>query len=131
MKNYLFLFLCLLTQNLFSQENVDKKALKKEYFTTAEIDVKPEFPGGGEKMYSFIAKNYKIPESKEKIIGKIYIVFIVETDGSILDVKITKDIGHGTGEEAIRVIKMFPKWKPGEKNGEKVRVQYQIPISIN
>ena len=131
MKNYLFLFLCILTQHLFSQENEDKKALEKEYYTTAEIDVKPEFPGGGDKMYSFIAKNYKIPESKEKIRGRIYIVFIIETDGSILDVKITKDLGHGTGEEAIRVIKTFPIWKPGEKNGKKVRVQYQIPISIS
>lgn len=131
MKNYLFLFLCLFTQHLFSQENVVNKTIEKEYYTTAEIDVKPEFPDGAEKMFSFIAKNYKVPESKEKIKGRIYIVFIVETDGSILDVKITKDIGHGTGEEAIRVIKMFPKWKPGEKNGEKVRVQYQIPISIS
>ena len=62
--------------------------------------------------------------------GKIFIQFVVEKDGSLTDIKVMRDLGYGTGAEAIRVLKKSPKWKPGIQNGRAVRVLYSLPISI-
>ena len=58
------------------------------------------------------------------------VTFVIEKDGSLTDIKVIRDIGYGTGEEAIRVLKECKKWIPAEQNGQKVRVQYTLPISI-
>ncbi len=92
------------------------------------VEVKPDFPGGLQKFYDFVGKNYRAPE--EDIRGKVYVQFVVEKDGSLTDIKVMRDIGYGTGAEAIRVLKKSPKWKPGIQNGRPVRVLYSLPISI-
>ena len=92
------------------------------------VEVKPDFPGGLQKFYDFVGKNYRAPE--EDIKGKVYVQFVVEKDGSLTDIKVMRDIGYGTGAEAIRVLKKSPKWKPGIQNGRPVRVLYSLPISI-
>ena len=92
------------------------------------VEVKPDFPGGLQKFYDFVGKNYRAPE--EDIKGKVYVQFVVEKDGSLTDIKVMRDIGYGTGAEAIRVLKKSPKWKPGIQNGRAVRVLYSLPISI-
>ena len=98
-------------------------------YNTTGIKVKPDFPGGLEKFYKFISENYKVPE-EEDLKGKIFVTFVVEKDGSLSDIKVLRDIGYGTGKEAIRVLKTCPRWVPGELNGKKVRVLYSLPISI-
>ncbi|MDI9256612.1 MULTISPECIES: energy transducer TonB [Flavobacterium] len=98
-------------------------------YNTAGIEVKPDFPGGLEKFYKFVGKNFQVPE-EEGLKGKIFVTFVVEKDGSLTDIKVIRDIGYGTGKEAIRVLKSCPKWNPGEQNGKKVRVLYSLPISI-
>ena len=98
-------------------------------YNTAGIEVKPDFPGGLEKFYKFIGKNFQVPE-EEGLKGKIFVTFVVEKDGSLSDIKVLRDIGYGTGKEAIRVLKTCPRWVPGEQNGKKVRVLYSLPISI-
>ena len=100
-----------------------------ETYNTAGIEVKPDFPGGIEKFYKFVAKNYQTPE-EEGLKGKVFVSFVVEKDGSLTDIKVIRDIGFGTGKEAIRVLKSCPKWTPGEQNGKKVRVLYSLPINI-
>jgi protein TonB len=100
-----------------------------EIYNTAGIEVKPDFPGGIEKFYKFVAKNYQTPE-EEGLKGKVFVSFVVEKDGSLTDIKVIRDIGFGTGKEAIRVLKSCPKWTPGEQNGKKVRVLYSLPINI-
>lgn len=95
----------------------------------AGIEQKPEFPGGIEKFYAFVGKNYVAPE-EEGLKGKVYVTFVVEKDGSLTDIKVIRDIGYGTGKEAIRVLNKCPKWLPGEQNGKKVRVLYSLPITI-
>ena len=87
-------------------------------YNTAGIEVKPDFPGGLEKFYKFIGKNFQVPE-EEGLKGKIFVTFVVEKDGSLTDIKVLRDIGYGTGKEAIRVLKSCPKWNPGEQNGKK------------
>jgi protein TonB len=98
-------------------------------YNTAGIEVKPDFPGGMAKFYKFVGNNYHTPE-EEGLSGKVYVTFVVEKDGSLTDIKVVRDIGFGTGKEAIRVLKSCPKWNPGEQNGKKVRVLYSLPITI-
>jgi len=98
-------------------------------YNTAGIEVKPDFPGGMEKFNDFVAKNYQAPE-EEGLKGKVYVTFVVEKDGSLTDIKVLRDIGYGTGKEAIRVLNKCPKWTPGEQNGKKVRCTFSLPISI-
>jgi protein TonB len=98
-------------------------------YNTAGIEVKPEFPGGIDKFYKFVGKNYQVPE-EEGLKGKVFVSFVVEKDGSLTDIKVIRDIGYGTGKEAIRVLRSCPKWNPGEQNGKKVRVLYSLPINI-
>lgn len=98
-------------------------------YNTAGIEVKPDFPGGMEKFYKFVANNYQTPE-EDGLKGKVYVTFVVEKDGSLTDIKVLRDIGYGTGKEAIRVLNKCPRWTPGEQNGKKVRVLYSLPITI-
>jgi protein TonB len=100
-----------------------------QIYNTAGIEVKPEFPGGMDKFYSYVGKNYRAPE-EEGLKGKVYVTFVVEKDGSLTDIKVLRDIGYGTGKEAIRVLNKCPRWNPGVQNGKPVRVLYSLPITI-
>lgn len=100
-------------------------------YNAAGVEVKPEFPGGLNKFFAFVAKNFVIPSDEGFSGGKVFISFIVEKDGKLTDIKVIKDIGYGTGNEAIRVMRLSPNWIPGEYNGKKVRCSYTLPITIN
>ena len=116
----------------YSPDSMERNMEKNEdntVYNTAGIEVKPDFPGGMDKLYNYIAKNYRTPE-EEGLKGKVYVTFVVEKDGSLTDIKVLRDIGYGTGKEAIRVLKATPRWNPGEQNGKKVRCTFSLPISI-
>lgn len=145
MKRFLILILIFTTQSIFSQtiknDNITEEpsdysslalipAEDNKIYNIVDIEVKPEFPGGSEQLYSFIKENYKIRKGI-KLKGEIKMTFIVEKDGSLNQIKVLRDLGHNTGAEAIRVLKMCTKWIPGELNGKKIRVLYSIPIPIN
>ena len=97
------------------------------------VEQMPIFSGGEEAMYNWLAENIKYPQvAKETgITGTVIVSFIVERDGSISNITIRKDIGGGCGEEAVRVVKLMPKWKPGKQKGAPVRVQYNLPIRFS
>ena len=94
------------------------------------VEQMPEFPGGNEKMVEFISSNTQYPqEAKEKgVQGRVLVNFVVDTDGSITDVKVMKGIGSGCDEEAVRVVKSMPKWQPGRQRGEVVKVAFTLPF---
>ena len=96
------------------------------------VDEEPSFPGGMEAMYKFLAENIKYPqEAKDNnISGRVFVSFIVEPDGSITNPRLLRDIGGGCGQEAIRVVKNMPRWKPGKNCGEAVRVQFNLPVNF-
>ena len=102
-----------------------------QVFLVVEED--PEYPGGPEALYQFIAENMRYPqEAKERgITGRVFVTFVVEKDGSTGDIKVLRDIGGGCGEEAVRVVGMMPKWKPGKQQGEPVRTQFNLPVVFN
>lgn len=99
----------------------------------AAIENPPEYPGGNAAIGKFIVKNFNWPPAAQEagLAGKIYMSFIVEKDGSMTDIKVLRDLGMGTGDEAIRVLKKMPKWKPGIQNGRGVRVAYTLPLSLS
>jgi hypothetical protein len=99
-------------------------------YNMAGIEKKPDYPGGINAFAIFFSKNFRSPD-EEGINGKIYATFVIETDGSLSNIKIIRDIGFGTGAEVLRVLKLSPKWIPGEQNGKKVRVLYSMPFSID
>ena len=94
------------------------------------VEAEPEFPGGMEALMKYLSENIKYPEQakKENIQGKVYMRFVVERDGSIVDAEILRGIGGGCDEEALRVVNAMPKWEPGKQKGTPVRVQYNLPI---
>lgn len=95
------------------------------------VEVKPEFPGGMNKFYEFVRKEYKTPDVDRDLKGNVIVEFVVEKDGSLTDIKVLRDIGYGTGAEAIRTLKKSKKWNPGIQNGVPVRVRYTLPIAVN
>ena len=94
------------------------------------VEEMPTFIGGDDKRNRFLAENINYPTNAMRygIQGTSYISFIIDKDGSITDVKVIKGIGGGCDEEAVRVVKMMPKWKPGKQNGKTVRVLFNMPI---
>ncbi|MBC8643760.1 energy transducer TonB [Flavobacterium lindanitolerans] len=87
-------------------------------------------PGGIAGFYAYVKKNYRIPEVDDDVSGNVIVNFVVEKDGSLTDIKVVRDLGYGTGKEAIRMLKSAPKWKPGIQNGKAVRVSYNLPIKL-
>lgn len=96
------------------------------------VEEMPEFPGGESKMYEFILKNIKYPEMarENKIKGRVYVQFVVSKDGSLNKIKVLRGIGGGCDEEAVRIVKRMPKWKPGKQNGKTVPVQFTLPFNF-
>jgi TonB family protein len=101
--------------------------------TMASIDRAPQFKGGMLRFYQFLALNLRYPDKmlRYNVQGSVIIALTVEKDGSLSDIRSVKDVGYGSAEEAIRVLKKSPKWQPGFQNGELVRVRYTLPISFN
>jgi antitoxin component YwqK of YwqJK toxin-antitoxin module len=122
---------CSYTENyengkFISGVSIDSNNTKHEY---TEISAKPKPKKGMQDFNNYIARAFIAPKV-EGLKGTIYLTFVIETDGSINDTRVLRDIGYGTGEEAIRTIKGYKGWIPGEQRGIKVRCTHSIPITI-
>lgn len=97
------------------------------------VQIQPSFPGGEAAYADFLKKNIKYPtEAKQRdVTGRVFLQFIVEMDGSLSNIVTLRDPGYGLGAEAVRVMKLSPKWKPGSQNGRLVRVQFTVPINFS
>ena len=93
------------------------------------VEVKPEFYGGYIAFVKYVASNFVLPEV-ESLSGAVKVSFVIGTNGKIDNIKVLKDLGEGTGEEAIRVLKSCPAWIPGEQEGKKVKVLVNMPINL-
>jgi len=125
----------------FNQEGVDNPELPigNEKPITEEtvepirfVPQMPEFMGGEEERIKFIKDHLVYPSiaAEMGISGKVTLEFVVATDGSISKVKVLRGIGGGCDEEAIRVAKLMPRWKPGKQNGKPVPVIFVMPITF-
>jgi protein TonB len=97
------------------------------------IEKQPEYPGGTGAMFRFLMENIRYPQKAraDKIEGRVIISFTVKTDGSVADVETMRGIGGGCDEEAIRVVKLMPKWKPGEDQGKRINVAMVLPVKFS
>jgi len=94
----------------------------------------PEFPGGEKALLKFVNSNFNYPEecAELTIKGKIVVQFIIEKDGSVSNPRILKGIDcPGANQEALRVVSIMPRWKPGMQQGRPVRVLLNLPIKID
>lgn len=95
-----------------------------------KVDKMPSFPGGEMALLKFLNTNIDYPRTARDmhIQGRVQVSFIIETDGSLSNIKIFSGIGGGCDEESLRVVKLMPHWIPAEKNGEVIRVLYTLPV---
>ena len=116
----------------FSQIDSKSKLTDTLIYDFDKVDSKPDFTGGEQARIKFLQMNVKYPKIalEEGIQGNVYISFIIEKDGSLSDVKILRGIGGGCDEESLRVIKLMPKWIVGKKNGDLVRVRFNLPLKF-
>lgn len=96
------------------------------------VEVPAQFPGGEPAMFQFIAENLRYPEMarENNIQGIIVLQMTVETDGSISNIEILRDIGGGCAEEAVRMVKLMPKWEPAVQQQIQVRFNVILPIKF-
>ena len=97
------------------------------------VESMPEFPGGQQALFKYLAENVKYPVIAQEngIQGRVICQFVVNKDGSIVDVVAVRSSGEPSlDKEAIRVIKSMPKWKPGKQRGKPVRVKYTVPVNF-
>ena len=97
------------------------------------VEKMPEFPGGQQALFKYLSENVKYPVIAQEngIQGRVICQFVVNRDGSIVDVEVVRSGGDPSlDKEAIRVIKSMPKWKPGQQRGKPVRVKYTVPVNF-
>lgn len=97
-----------------------------------DVITQPEFKGGIEKMYQYIADNFQYPEDAQKrsVNGKMEVEFTVEKSGDITYVGILKGLDYSIDDEVLRLLKAMPRWTPATKNGVPVRYKVSMPITI-
>lgn len=96
------------------------------------VETMPSFPGGDKELFKFLSQNVKYPVIAQEngIQGRVICQFVVNKDGSIVDVEVVRTVDASLDKEAIRVIKSMPKWSPGKQRGKSVRVKYTLPVNF-
>ena len=114
---------------IVDEEPVEEEKVQ-EIFEIVEESAEPT--GGYAAFYKYVKKNIKYPNQAKRmgVEGKVYVQFVVDTDGSITDVKAIRGIGAGCDEEAVRILSGSPKWKPGKQRGRAVKQRIVLPINF-
>lgn len=114
----------------YTEVEVEETEEPQEKVIFQVVEEMPEFPGGMGEAMKFLGRNMKYPTAAQqaKIEGRVIVQFVVERDGSISDVHTVRGVNPDLDAEAIRVVSMMPKWKPGKQRGKAVAVKYTMPI---
>ena len=114
----------------YTKVEVEETEEPQEKVIFQVVEEMPEFPGGMGEAMKFLAKNIKYPVAAQqaKIEGRVIVQFVVERDGSISDIHTVRSVSPELDAEAIRVVSLMPKWKPGKQRGKAVAVKYTMPI---
>ena len=120
--------------NVFGQDTakVQKDTAKSSEKIVTFVEEMPQFPGGDEGLLRYIEKTSKYPLDikNDKATGMVITTFIITKAGAVENVKIIKSVSPEFDEEALRIIRMMPEWKPGKYKGKTVDVQYNVPIKF-
>jgi len=111
---------------------IDDEDPIEELLLYVAVEQKPEFPGGISAMLKFIAQNFKIPrvDLEQGNSGTIYVGFTVDKTGEVVDLEILREVSEASSIEALRVISLMPRWKPGKQNTRNVAVKFHLPIKV-
>ena len=111
-------------------EEEEEEEAAQQIFTV--VEKQPEFPGGTAQLFKFFGKPIKYPVIAQEngIQGRVVCSFVVNRDGSIVDIQVMRGVDPSLDKEAIRVISEMPKWKPGEQRGKPVRVRFILPVQF-
>lgn len=125
-------FICTGKISLSNSISANNTNIPQEEKIYTKVDKMPEYKGGDKELIKFIINNVTYPEdSKSKNIqGKVFISFIVNTDGSLSDYNVEKSVNKELDDEALRVVKLMPVWIPGNEKGKPVKVKMQLPIEF-
>lgn len=107
----------------------EEEEAAQQIFTV--VEEMPDFPDGGlQGLLKFLAKNIKYPVIAQEngIQGRVVCAFVVNKDGSIVDIEVLRGVDPSLDKEAVRVLGTMPKWKPGKQRGKPVRVKYTVPV---
>jgi periplasmic protein TonB len=106
---------------------VDDPKPKETFLVVEEM---PEFPGGDAGRRIFLKENMHYPQMAREIgiEGRVFVSFVVDEAGRVVEQELLRGIGGGCDEEALRVVGIMPKWKPGRQNGKEVRVRFSMPL---
>ena len=118
------------TQSVATDQKAATTDGAEEKEVSTAVEQMPEFPGGTRALMEYVVANLQHPKGTENISGRVVLKFVVEKDGSIGDVQVIRSLDPRLDAEAIRVVKSFPKWTPGIKDGKNVAVWYAIPITF-
>jgi len=107
---------------------VEEKEDVDQIFSVVEESAEPK--GGMPAFYKYVGEKIKYPAQARRmgVEGRVFVEFVVNRDGSIVDVRSIKGIGAGCDEEAVRIVQSAPAWKPGKQRGKPVRQKMVIPI---
>lgn len=97
------------------------------------VEAQPEYIGGYEAMMNFIKQNLRIPKGwkRKDAVGTVQVQFVIAKDGAVTEVKTAKSLHPDLDQEAERVVKMMPSWRPGMQNGKPVSVKFVLPVKFN
>jgi periplasmic protein TonB len=129
MNKFFLVLICLCFFNVSNAQD-NKHTEDNNVYSSFSLEHQPEFPGGWKAFSEFIKVNYRLPDIKG-LKGKVIVEFVVEKDGRIVETKIMKDVGYGTGVELMRVLSESPLWKPGMQSGKLVRCRFSLPINVD
>lgn len=115
---------------LVFDESKNDKNKEEEILITAEI--MPEFPGGQRALINYLSQNidYPVIAQENGISGKVFVSFVIDETGNILNVELIRGVDPSLNKEAIRVVTSMPKWQPGMQAGKAVKVRYSVPINF-
>ena len=96
------------------------------------VEDMPEFPGGASALLEFLRSNVKYPRicQENGIQGRVLVAFVVDKDGTVLSPEVVKGVHPQLDQEALRIMSIMPKWKPGQQRGKPVRVKYTVPVNF-
>jgi len=121
----------LLSLSAYGQGEKTSKSVKAGFGVTV-VQTQPEYPGGTDSLYYFLNKNLQYPEQAmlNGIQGKVWLGFAIDKEGKIKDERILKSVVEAIDNEALRLLRLMPLWKPGTVNNEPAEVQFILPIEF-
>lgn len=109
-------------QTAVKAENADK--------VFGMVEEQPSFPGGQSALMKYIEENMRCPDPESDASGRVIVQFVIGKDGTVKDPKVVRGITPALDEEALRLVRNMPKWKPGKQMGEAVEVRYTLPVTF-